>query len=120
MCRIANFSQVIILLLLLICSCESDEKPPVGTLSKEKMATILSEVHIAETRVTRLQLKSLDSSLMVFNQLKEGIWKKHKVDTLVYKNSYNYYMTHPEQMSGIYEMVEKKMNAREKTNNIRF
>jgi len=84
------------------------------------MATILSEIHIAESRVTRLQLKSLDSSLLIFNKLKNDIWKKQKVDTLVYKNSYTFYMTHPQQMARIYEMVNKKIEAREKNNNLKF
>jgi hypothetical protein len=118
-----SFSQSLVLfvgLLVLFSSCKSDEKAPAGTLSEEKMATILSEIHIAEARVTRLQLKSLDSSLLIFNKLKADIWKKQKVDTLVYKNSYTYYMSHPQQMSQIYEKVTKKIEAREKTKNIKL
>lgn len=83
------------------------------------MAAILTDIHIAESRVTRLQLKSSDSSLMVFDQLKKEIWKKHKVDTLVYRNSYDYYMIHPKQMSQIYEEVNKKIETQEKSNNIK-
>jgi hypothetical protein len=118
--RIANISLLLILSAVLFLSCEGDEKPPKGTLSEEKMAEILSEVHLAESRVTRLQLKSLDSSLLIFNKLKEDIWKKQKVDTLVYRNSYDYYMSHPLVMSRIYEKVEKKIEAREKTKNIKL
>lgn len=117
---IANISLVLVLVCVFFSSCENDEKPAKGTLSEEKMATILSEIHIAEALVTRLQLKSLDSSLMVFGKLKNDIWKKQKVDTLVYHNSYDYFMSHPQMMSRIYDDVEKKIEAREKPKNIKL
>lgn len=100
--------------------CTSDEKPPERTLSQEQMASILTDIHVAESRVTRLQLRSLDSSLLIFNKLKADIWKKYKVDTLDYRNSYSYYMMHPKQMSQIYEKVNKKIEIREKNNNIKL
>ena len=120
--RTLNFSFLSILLGLFQLGhsgCTSDEKPPENTLSQEQMASILTDIHIAESRVTRLQLRSLDSSLMIFNKLKTDIWKKYKVDTLNYRNSYSYYMMHPKQMSQIYEKVNKKIESREKSNNIK-
>jgi len=100
--------------------CTKDEKPPQGTLSEEEMATILTDIHIAESRVTRLQLKSLDSSILIFDRLKKQVWEKNKVDTAAYRSSYSYYMTHPEYMNRIYENVAKKIEAREKTKNIKL
>lgn len=120
--RTGNFSFLSLLLmtyLLVNSGCSSEEKPPKDTLSQEKMASILSDIHIAESRVTRMQLKSSDSSLMVFNKLKDDIWKKYKVDTAAYNSSYTFYMTHPKQMSQIYEKVNKKIESREKSNNIK-
>lgn len=121
--RIVNFSRCFILLsglFFFLNGCDQEEKPPKDTLSEAKMATILTEIHIAESRVTRLQLKSLDSSLMIFKHLKEDIWKKNKVDTLTYHNSYAYYMTHPQHMARIYEKVNKNIEGREKSKNITF
>lgn len=108
------------LFMLLLSSCSEDEKPPEGTLSEEKMASILTDIHLAESRVNRLQLKSLDSSLMIFNRLKSDIWKKHQVDTTAYRESYSYYMSHPERMTTIYEKVNKKIEEREKNSNIKL
>ncbi|WP_221389627.1 DUF4296 domain-containing protein [Dyadobacter sp. NIV53] len=121
--RTLNFSFLSILLILSLFSnsgCSSDEKPPEHTLSQEQMASILTDIHVAESRVTRLQLRSLDSSLLIFNKLKTDIWKKYKVDTLDYRNSYSYYMMHPKQMAQIYEKVNKKIEIREKANNIKL
>lgn len=118
-----NFANRLILFLItgmLLSGCVDDEKPPKNTLSEEQMAAILTDIHLAESRVNRLQLKSLDSSLMIFNDLKNDIWKKYKVDTVAYRNSYSYYMTHPQQMARIYEKVNKKIEIREKNNNIKL
>ncbi|ACT95047.1 DUF4296 domain-containing protein [Dyadobacter fermentans] len=109
-----------VLFTLLLSSCSEEEKPPKGTLPEEKMAAILTDIHLAESRVNRLQLKSLDSSLMIFNRLKIDIYKKHKVDTTAYRESYSYYMSRPERMTTIYEKVNKKIEEREKNNNIKF
>ncbi len=120
--RIINFSRSLILagsLTMIFAGCNKEEKPPEGTLSEEKMADILTDIHIAESRVTRLQLKSLDSSILIFDKLKQEVWKKNKVDTLVYRTSYSFYMTHPQYMTRIYENVKKQIEQREKTKNIK-
>ena len=106
--------------MLLFTGCVTDEKQPEDTMSEEQMATILTDIHLAESRVNRLQLRSLDSSLMIFNKLKSDIWKKYKVDTVAYRKSYDYYMTRPEMMTRIYEKVNKNVEIREKTNNIKL
>ncbi|TLU99987.1 DUF4296 domain-containing protein [Dyadobacter luticola] len=105
---------------LQVFGCKEDEKPPKNTLSEEQMATILTDIHLAESRVNRLQLRSLDSSLMIFNKLKDDVWKKYKVDTVAYRESYAYYMTRPELMTRIYEKVNKKIETREKKNDIKL
>lgn len=120
--QIINFSRSLILagcLTMIFAGCNKEETPPEGTLSEEKMADILTDIHIAESRVTRLQLKSLDSSILIFDKLKQEVWKKNKVDTLVYRNSYSFYMTHPQYMTRIYENVKKQIEQREKTKNIK-
>ncbi|WP_229215138.1 DUF4296 domain-containing protein [Dyadobacter bucti] len=118
-----NFLSGLILFLTVtvqFSGCANEEKAPKNTLSQDQMVTILTDIHLAEARVNKLQLRSLDSSLMIFNKLKSEIWKKHKVDTLAYRESYSYYMTHPQQMTQIYEKVNKKIELREKSNNIKL
>ena len=114
--RIASF----LIFCLVLLGCSKEEKPPADTLPENKMAAILADIHLAESRVNRLQLRSLDSSLMIFGKLKADIWKKHKVDTLAYNKSYAYYMSHPQIMTRIYEEVNKKIEVREKKNDIKL
>ncbi len=118
-----NLSRILAILLLLIGSfsaCSKVEKIPDGTIPEEKMAAILTEIHIAEARTTKLQLKSIDSSIMVFNKVKADIWKKHKVDSLSYQTSYDFYVTHPKFMKSVYSKVNEKLEKREKSKNIQL
>ncbi len=118
-----NLSLILILLWLLvgpITGCSTEETVPNGTIPVAKMANVLTEIHIAEARITKLQLRSIDSSILVFNKIKADIWKKYKVDSLSYQTSYDYYVTHPEQMKTIYSKVTKNLENREKSKNIKL
>ncbi|TDB63352.1 DUF4296 domain-containing protein [Arundinibacter roseus] len=101
-------------LVLGLLACNSEEKPPADLLEEEKMAQILSEVHMAEARVTQMQLRSLDSSVIVFEKLQDQIWKKFKVDTALYRKSYAFYTSHPFYLTRIYERVDTLLAARAK------
>lgn len=103
-----------------LLACDGDASPPDDLIPQEKMAEILTEIHVAEARVTNMQLKSQDSSIFVYDELQKMIWKKNKVDTSLYHSSYTYYTSHPALLNEIYDQVEKKLEVREKKKNIKF
>ncbi len=103
-----------------LLACDGDASPPDGLIAQDKMAEILTQIHVAEARVTNMQLKSQDSSIFVYDKLQKMIWKKNKVDTSLYRKSYTYYTSHPVLLTEIYDQVEKNMEAREKKKNIKF
>lgn len=107
-------------LLLGLWACDGEDSPPDDLISQEKMAEILTEIHIAEARVTNMQLRSQDSSIMLYDKLQKRIWEKNKVDTSIYKKSYSFYTTHPALLSEIYDQVEKNLEVREKKKNIKL
>lgn len=104
---------------LCLSACDGEEKPPSDLLSEDKMAAILTDIHLAEARVTHLQLRSLDSSVLAFEQLQNQIWKKHRVDTTLYHKSYTFYTSNPAYLTGIYDKVEKNLEAREKKKSLK-
>ncbi|PWJ55274.1 uncharacterized protein DUF4296 [Dyadobacter jejuensis] len=118
-----NFTRILALILacgVWLAACTNEDQVPSGTLSKEKMAGILADIHLAEARITKLQLKTVDSSAMVYEKLKLDIWKRHQVDTLQYRTSYEFYVTHPKLMKEVYEQVKKNLERREKEKNIKI
>ncbi|WP_232541074.1 DUF4296 domain-containing protein [Spirosoma endbachense] len=103
----------------LLPSCQSaEDKRPENLIPEDRMANILTEVHMAESRVSRLGLRSIDSSNLAYKHLENQIFKKFKVDTAAYSKSYTYYSSHPSEMEAIYKQVvdnlKKKTEAPKK------
>lgn len=103
-----------------LLACDSDGSPPGELIPQEKMAEILTEIHVAEARVTNMQFRSQDSSVFVYDKLQKRIWEKNKVDTSLYRKSYTYYTSHPALLTEIYDQVEKNLEVREKKRNIKL
>lgn len=105
--------------LLLLLACSEEDKRPGDLIPEEEMAKILADIHLEEAQVTNLQLRSLDSSVTVYEALQQKIWKKYKVDTLLYRKSYSFYTSHPTYLAEIYEQVEKNLDRREKKKKVK-
>lgn len=112
------YALVVLTGLVMACGPTGDERPD-KLIPADKMADILTEVHLAESRVSRLGLASVDSSNLVYKHLERGIYKKFGVDTSAYSNSYIYYASHPREMEGVYKRVvenlKKKTEAKKPT-----
>lgn len=102
------------LLCFLTLACVEVPKPPAGTISEEEMTAILIDIHIAEARANQFNLRSLDSTKLLYRRFEQAIFKKHKVDTASYKNSYQFYIENPVYMDRIYKAVIDSLNFREK------
>jgi hypothetical protein len=107
-------------LLFFFASCDSEERPPEDVLPQDKMVAILSEIHIAESRIVQMHLKSMDSSVLMYDYFQKKLYKKHQTDSTQYKNSYDYYASDPKRLEDIYDKVAKKIEARQKKNNIKL
>ena len=97
----------------LIMACTSPEdKAPDGLIPEDQMVNILTEVHIAEARVSRLSLTSIDSSNIAYKHLENQIFRKFGVDTAAYRKSYIFYSSHPQDMEAIYKQVTENLEAK--------
>ena len=107
-----TFSLVNILRFLLLVSifygCKSNDMPE-KLISEDVMAKILSETHVLESKVGRLNFNSYDSSSVAFQYLQKRIWAKYKADSSIYNDSYEYYARYPKKFSEIYTNVEKQL-----------
>lgn len=92
---------------------------PANLVSEEKMAQILTQVHLNEARVSKYGLSSADSSSVIYNRLHLQTLKQFGVDTAAYTHSYIYYSARPDLLARIYEKVvddlKEVQKKREKT-----
>ena len=99
-------------------SCVSDPDTPQDILEKQKLAEILTDIHLAEARVTKMNFGSMDSSVVIFKKLQQDIWEKHSVDSALYKKSYAFYASNPELMTQLYEIVKENLQEPDTLQNI--
>jgi hypothetical protein len=93
------------------CTNPTDRKPA-GLIDEEEMANILTEVHMAEARVSRLSLTSIDSSQVAYKHMEKQIFKTFGVDTAAYRKSYVFYSSHPANMAVIYKQVTENLQKK--------
>ncbi len=97
----------------LVAACTApDDKRPENLIPDDKMADILTEVHLAESQVSRLSLRAVDSSNIAYKHLESRIFKKFGVDTATYRKSYIFYSSHPADMEIIYKRVTEKLKKK--------
>jgi len=98
-------------LLLVACQPERDKKPE-GLLPQEKMVDILTEVHLAEAKVSKLGVNATDSLALVYKRLEAQIYARHKLDTAAYNRSYQYYAANPGQLAELYKQVVARLEQK--------
>lgn len=98
-----------------VAACQpAENKPPANLIPPEKMANILTEIHLAEARISRMNIGSLDSSSLVYKRLEGQIFRQFKVDTAAYSKSYTYYAAHPQEMETVYKQVVDQLKKKAK------
>lgn len=108
------------LLLLGLWACDGQDSRPNELIPAEKMANILTDIHIAEARVSTLGLHSLDSSLKAYDSLQVDIWRHNEIDSSLYAQSYAYYTTNPAILAEIYVQVDSNLAKRVRSKNIQY
>jgi len=111
--------SLVVLFTIFLIACNNGDAPPEGIISEEKMALMLADVHIIESRVSKMGLLSLDSSTIVSEKLKADLFKQNKTDSSTYNKSYKFYSTHPEYLERIYKEVIVELEKREKKKDYR-
>jgi hypothetical protein len=99
----------IILLIVGLAACSSDEKPK-NLIDEGTMVNIMTDIHILEAQINNLRLQHQDSSVYVYQKLKVKMLKKnYNIDTAVFNASFKYYILNPDKMKPIYVEVKKKL-----------
>jgi hypothetical protein len=107
--------------LLLTAACEpADQGPPRpdNLIAPDEMALILTDIHVAEARVSRMGISTIDSSNLVYKRLEQGVFKKFSVDTAAYTQSFIYYAARPVALEGIYKQVVETLNKRNQADSL--
>ncbi len=84
-------------------------------MSEAKMIEILVDIHLTEGKVNAMHLGTVDSSLVVYNYLEKGVFKKHGIDSARFTNSLNDYMREPKVFKELYKKVFAQLDELSQT-----
>lgn len=100
-----------------VSSCGQEEKQvavPSDILPKEKMAQVITGIHIAEAEANMQKLPDLPAlqagSASTEKSSFENIFKKHKITKEQYEKSLSFYIDHPELLDQVYEKVLNELS----------
>lgn len=112
--KISTKKIIFLITIVLFVRCSTLPTPPSGTIEVDKMAQILAEVHLTESKLSKLSFQNYDSSKVAYRELESRLFKKYSVDSLTYRKSFDFYTTQPEYMVKIYEKVDKILDEKKK------
>lgn len=84
---------------------------PDSILPREKFAQIIADILTAESAVVQ-QYDPKESKLMRFEKYRHNIYKKHAIDSAVFRVNYNYYMQMPKRSELFLFIVEDTLQVR--------
>ena len=103
-----------VVLALVIFSCQNDQNR--YRLDQEKMAEILVDIHLDEVKISRMEIISPDTNLLLYHQLEKVTLKKHAIDSASFVKSFDSYVREPKDFIKLYERVNEIMKDRKKLN----
>ncbi len=87
------------------------EKTPEGILSKEKMANVLTDIHLVDGYASTM---ATDSAQIKTPVLYQSVYKKYQTNAAQFKKSMAYYSNYPEKMQEIYTQVTRTLKKLQK------
>ena len=102
---LSNTFFLIALLLLFSCSSQEPTGIPANILSKEKMAVLLTDVHILEASMNL----NLSNEIRSVNENREetmlAVLKKNEITREQYDESFQFYSEHPDLFGEVYKLI---------------
>jgi len=103
--------KIVLISVIWMFSCNSSNEK---FIDKTKMSTIFAELKLAESQVSRLNFMGADSAKVAFKYLEKEIYKKYKIDSLQYINSFDFYAKDKKELLSIYEGAENIIKKKNK------
>src|SRR5579875_1353325 len=98
------------LLLFFLVACSRDDAPD-DLIEEDQFISLLTDIHIADGYLNSGP-QVPDSLSYRGTGLYGAIFKKHQVDSVQFRKSYQYYAVHLQQMSRIYQAVVTQLTAK--------
>ncbi|KEO74722.1 DUF4296 domain-containing protein [Anditalea andensis] len=102
---------ILIASIFLVSSCGNNDKPK-GLLDKDKMVSIMVDIHLVEGIASSLPIP-YDSSQKVYPYLEQRVFEKHGVQDSVYLQSLQYYLRDANVMEELYSRTIDSLTVKQ-------
>lgn len=96
---------------LIFSACQKEKKPE-GVLSPEELSKLMVELYLAEARIGG-QNMAKDTAMKYFIPFEEKLKGRYGVSDSIIRITYQYYISHPEELEKIYDSVIDTLSLRE-------
>ncbi len=103
---------VIFSLGLFLISCDSETNVPSDLLQKDKMTDVMEDIYLSEGIVANAGNADRTAERQMAIDYYNVAYKKHKVDSAVFRKSFDYYAMHPKLMQQIHEQVIDRLSKK--------
>lgn len=105
---VTSFLAITISIFLFSCGNEKEKTIPIPAdiLPKEKMAMVITDIHLAEAEANLKLSPDTSSEKLNF----QSIFEKNKIAKDQYKKSIAFYIDHPELLNEVYENVLNELS----------
>ncbi|TAH29764.1 MAG: DUF4296 domain-containing protein [Cytophagales bacterium] len=101
-------------LLIFLGNCgKSSIDIPKDILSRQKMRSVLIDIHLLEGKIAESGYIYPDTATINYVRGSKIIWKKHKIDSVYFRKSFQYYTQNPAILTQIYQEVVDSLSLRE-------
>jgi len=101
----------VVVLGLIFNACQKDKRPE-GVLSPEELSKLMVDMYLAEARISGKNMVK-DSAMKYFVPFEEKLKAKHGVSDSTMRITYQYYISHSEELEKIYDSVIDTLSLRE-------
>lgn len=99
---------------LILLSCSKKQTVPDNIIPEKRMAEILVDIHLLESKIDHLDIPRDSSQLLYKSYEYDLLVNKYKVDTVTYRRSFIFYTKHLTEFGKVYDMVLKSMEEKQK------
>lgn len=104
--------------LFILASCQQKSGTPAGIIPKDKMQSILEDIHYAQIEINIAHLVP-DSAKKMDVTYYNRIFRLHHVTAQQFLNSFDYYIQHPDIMDDMYQNMVNELGKNVSTYRIK-
>lgn len=100
--------------LVIVSACTTKSDKPDDLIPQVQMAALVTEIHLLESKIKKLNIRSMDSAKLVYAHYEKMLFADFNISREQYDQSFSYYEDHTDEYGEIYEIVVDSLMQRQK------